>query len=289
MLRVDLAQPLRDSRSWEQFQVKHSSLTSRYAPIRAMGSAFRTRTVARAYQHRPPYPEEAIARLLSLIGAGPRCVLDAGCGPGKLARAVAPRVERVDAVDPSNEMLAAGRSLPGGDDPRIRWVHARVEDAVLAGPYGLIVAGASVHWFDLDLALPRLSEQLEAGGKLAMLDGDGAYRAAWQTDELFMELGERRTGTRPHIHTPSDEPSRILDHPLFRHDATLWLEPFEFEQTVDDYIECQYSRASLSRETLGPELSERLAGELRALLEPHATAGRVRYEVRFRLEWGSLG
>ena len=264
--------------------------TSRYASRREMRDAFQASTVAQAYRCRPPYPRDAIARLLGLLGDGPRRVLDAGCGPGKLALALAPHVDHVDAVDPSNAMLDAGQSLAGGSDPRIRWLHSRIEDAALSGPYGLIVAGASVHWFDLDLALPRLCEQLYPGAKLALIDGDGAYNAPWSGAELalFMDLGERRTGERPDIRRAADEPDRILDHPRFRHETTLSLEPFEYEQSVDDYIECQRSRASLSRETLGPELSALMERELRALLQPHATNGRVGYDVRFQLEWGSL-
>jgi SAM-dependent methyltransferase len=249
-----------------------------------MGTAFQATTVANAYRHRPPYPEEAVSHLIDLLGDGPRLVLDAGCGTGKLARALAAR------VDPSEAMLAVGQSLAGGDDSRIRWIHAAVEDAALSGPYGLIVAGASVHWFDLDVALPQLAEQLEPGAIFARVDGDGAYDAPWEATEveLFMDLGERRTGRRPNLRPASTAPVRILEHPLFIHQRTLSLEPFEFEQSVDDYIACQFSRASLSRETLGPELSERMDRELRALLEPHTTNRIVHYDVRFLLEWGSL-
>ena len=41
-------------------------------------------------------------------------VLDAGCGPGDLARPLAPLVGRVDAVDLSPRMIAEGRSREGG-------------------------------------------------------------------------------------------------------------------------------------------------------------------------------
>jgi predicted TPR repeat methyltransferase len=64
------------------------------------------------YPYRPPYPDEAIELLVELIRDGPRTVLDAGCGTGDLSRRLAPRVDRVDAVDASAAMLAKGRQLP---------------------------------------------------------------------------------------------------------------------------------------------------------------------------------
>lgn len=78
--------------------------------------------------------------------SGPRVVLDAGCGTGKVARGLVGELDRVDAVDPSAEMLRIGQGLPGGDDPRLRWICAPIEEAELSGPYGLVVAGASFHY-----------------------------------------------------------------------------------------------------------------------------------------------
>src|SRR5690242_11835978 len=103
-------------------------------------AAFQDASVAAAYRYRPAYAPAAIDLLTGLLSDRPRAVLDVGCGTGAVARALAPRVDRVDALDVSAAMVAAGRALPGGADPRLRWIVGRAEDAPLAPPYALITA-----------------------------------------------------------------------------------------------------------------------------------------------------
>ena len=114
-------------------------------------------------------------------------------------------------------MLAVGRSLPGGDASNLHWIEGDVETADLAGPYGIVVAGAAIHWFDLTVALPLFAELLADGGCLVVLDGDGAVSPAWHADEfeLMLEIGERRTGIRPEFQIKEPEQRVILEHPLF--------------------------------------------------------------------------
>ena len=89
---------------------KHKQFETQYASI------FGDASVVHAYQYRPPYPPATFEILLSLIDpdATPRTVLDAGCGPGNIARALVQEVDRVDAVDVAARMIAAGQALPGG-------------------------------------------------------------------------------------------------------------------------------------------------------------------------------
>src|SRR5205809_5090633 len=79
-------------------------------------------SVADAYEHRPPYPDEVFEVLIGLMSDAPRRVLDIGCGRGEIARKIVGRVEGVDAVDISAAMIERGRKLPGGDDPRLKWI-----------------------------------------------------------------------------------------------------------------------------------------------------------------------
>src|SRR5687767_230138 len=91
------------------------------------GAWFKDALVAESYPNRPPYPEALISCLVSLVTPLPDGrvpVLDLGAGTGDLARRLAPlapRVTRVDAVDPSAAMMAQGKALPGGDHPHLRW------------------------------------------------------------------------------------------------------------------------------------------------------------------------
>jgi SAM-dependent methyltransferase len=117
-------------------------------------SVFQEPDVVASYPNRPPYPQETIDELARLAVRG--AVVDAGCGTGELARRLAALVERVDAVDVSAPMLELARLLP--DAHRVQWVHGAIEDAQLEPPYDLVVAGDSVHWFDWEVALPRIFE-----------------------------------------------------------------------------------------------------------------------------------
>jgi predicted TPR repeat methyltransferase len=88
-------------------------------------------SVVERYHLRPPYPKETFELLASLAVGSPRAVLDAGCGPGDLARGLAPHVDRVDAVNISAAMIARGQALP---DEKIRWIHSAIEDALSSRP-----------------------------------------------------------------------------------------------------------------------------------------------------------
>jgi SAM-dependent methyltransferase len=113
---------------------------------------------ADAYERaRPAWPEEA-ARWL--VPDGAELVVELGAGTGKLTRAVASLGPRVVAVEPDPRMLAVlrGLGLEG------------VEGTAEAIPFGdgvadAVVAGSSLHWFELELALPEIHRVLRPGGR----------------------------------------------------------------------------------------------------------------------------
>ncbi len=115
---------------------------------------------ADAYERaRPDWPEEA-ARWL--VPEGASFVVEVGAGTGKLTRALARVAPRVLAVEPDARMLARLRAhgLDG------------VEGSAEAIPVGdgeadAVVAGSSLHWFDLPAALPELHRVLRPRGRLA--------------------------------------------------------------------------------------------------------------------------
>ncbi len=124
------------------------------------------------YHHRPPYPAATFDLLASLAVDEPRAVLDVGCGLGDLARPLAARVERVDAIDFSPGMIERGRSLLGGDRPNLRWIVGAAEEAPLSPSYALITAGDSVHWFRWEIVFPRFASALTRSGSLAIVSRD---------------------------------------------------------------------------------------------------------------------
>jgi SAM-dependent methyltransferase len=113
---------------------------------------------AEAYERaRPEWPEEA-ARWL--VPGGAELVVELGAGTGKLTRAVSALGVRVVAVEPDPRMLAVlhGLGLEG--------VQGSAEAIPLAdGVADAVVAGSSLHWFELELVLAEIHRVLRPGGR----------------------------------------------------------------------------------------------------------------------------
>jgi ubiquinone/menaquinone biosynthesis C-methylase UbiE len=106
-------------------------------------------------------------------------VLDIGAGDGALARPLAERVDRVEAVEVSAAMVDAGRRRPGGRRKNLMWLLGSAEDMPPRGPYGLVTAGASLHWMDSEVVLGRIARVLAPGAMLAIVD-QRYHRLDWQ-------------------------------------------------------------------------------------------------------------
>ena len=246
------------------------------------GAEFLDEDVARAYAHRTDYPPALHARLLELTPGRGR-LLDLGCGPGKLGRAMAAQFEEVLAVDPSAAMLRLGRELDAGAHPNIAWIEATAETAPIEAPLDLIVMGASVHWVDPARVFPKLASALTPGGLMALIDGDGPAQAPW--------IGAWRTVIRDWVgrlggvwNGPTHQALMSAHEPWFERVGVKTFTA-QVEQAVDDLIEAEHSRASWARAKMG-DLAGAFDAELRGVLEPHAQAGRVSFEVRSQLTWG---
>src|SRR5215472_7418750 len=145
---------------------------------RSRAAEFEDEDVVACYRFRPAYPDALTHRLLQLMPHRGR-VLDLGCGPGKLARALSPEVAQVVAVDPSAAMLRCARELDAGAGGDIRWILSRAEDLELDAPVHLAVAGAAIHWIDPADLFPKLARALAPGAPLAVVDGDAPTAAPW--------------------------------------------------------------------------------------------------------------
>jgi SAM-dependent methyltransferase len=117
---------------------------------------------AGAYERaRPLWPAEA-ARWLS--PGAPRLVVELGAGTGKLTRALAAAGRRVVAVEPDERMLAVLRGL---ELDGVSAVHGSGEAIPLDdGEADAVVAGSSLHWFELDAALAEAHRVLRPTGTL---------------------------------------------------------------------------------------------------------------------------
>lgn len=242
---------------------------------------FRARTVAQRYHLRLPYPAEIFDILSSLIVGAPRVVLDVGTGTGDLARGLASRVDRVEAVDPSAEMIAAGKALPGGDAPNLRWILGTAEEAPLDPPYGLVVAGESLHWMDWERVLPRFASALLPGGMLAIVRRNQAP-PPW--NEALSAL--IREHSAMYNYQEFNLVEELTARRLFEQVGERETAPGTFAQPVEDYIASFHSMSSLSLERLTPDAAASFDARLRALLAPYAMNGVVTLHPFAHAVWG---
>lgn len=249
----------------------------------ARGQAFDDIDVARAYANRAPYPPELIVRLAELA---PRhgAALDLGCGPGKLARPLADLFERVDAVDPAEPMIAAGRELDDGVHQNVRWLVASAEDAQLHGPYDLVTAGASIHWMDHQTLFPRLRTQMTPDGIVAIVGGDEAADPPWAQEwPALMSAWISRMGGTYNRRTFAVE---MCAHEAWMDIAGRETITSTVSQTVEAFIDGEHSRGTWTRRKMGADLALAFDADLRALLSPHARDGVLTYRVKTLLTHG---
>ena len=246
-----------------------------------LGRVFADAEVAALYLYRPPYPQHVFA-ILERIIVEPRFVLDAGAGTGALARTLASSVTRVDAIDPSAAMVAHGRALPGGDDPHLRWVEGRAEDVPLSPPYGLIVAGAALHWMELGVVLPRFRAALAPDARLAIVDTEAVYPSGPLRDAQ-LDIIRRYSPLQDHVETP-DMVATLVERGLFALQGQERTAPVAFEQSIDDVLHRLHSTSTLSRVTLGDRL-EAFDAEMRTAFKTHGI-DRARFDVVGYVAWG---
>lgn len=245
------------------------------------GSQFSDPSVAAAYRHRPAYPAATFPILAGLIAAAPRTVLDAGCGRGDIARGLVPFADRIDAVDISTPMVKIGRTLPGGDDLRIRWVVGRVEDVELAPPYALITAGESLHWMEWSIVLPRFARMLVPDGVLAIV-GREVPPPPW-ADELGRIISRYSTNR---AFRPYDLVDELVQRHLFTVQDELTTAPVEVRQPVAAYVESFHSRNGFSRDRMTAEQAAGFDAEVTRLMTPYAEAGLLQQQVTARIIYG---
>ena len=212
----------------------------------------------------------------------PRIVLDLGCGLGEIARRMAPRLERVDALDPSGPMLDSARALPGGTDPRIRWIHRAAEDFVYPHGYALVVAAQSLHWMDWERVMPALGASLSPRGMLAIVIGHPPITAPWW--RALRPLIPEYSTTRDY--DPYDLVEELAIRELFHLEGRVATRPVSVRQPVDEYIESWHARNGFSRDRMSKAGAAELDERIRRMVEPFAPAGHLSYDVWVDVAWG---
>lgn len=134
-------------------------------------------------QGRLPYAPglaNALATELGLDGHGR--LLDAGCGPGTIARRLARLFETVVGLDPDPDMIAEARRLAQEQNIRGQWVQDRAEHLPAGlGAFRVVMFAASFHWMDRPAVARAVRTMLEPGGAAVQIDAP-----AYRPDELHV-------------------------------------------------------------------------------------------------------
>ena len=247
-------------------------------------AAFQDQSVATAYVHRAPYSLEVYAKLRELIVDEPRNVLELGCGPGEISRTLAPEVDRVDAVDPSEAMIEVGRGLSNGDHPDLNWHISSAEEFSYDATYSIILTPESLGWLDWEVVFPKMRLALSPHGRLVVLMR--GHNASWDADTL--------DGIVPHYSTnvdfaPYDLIGELETSGLFVVEDRVTTQPVSLSQSIDDYVEFWHSRSGFSRQRMGQQQAERFDNEVRKLVLPHSTNEMLRYDAVVHMVWGVPG
>jgi len=208
-----------------------------------------------------PYVYELLGRI-DLTGC--RTLLDVGCGPGTIALALAPRLERVWGLDYSRGMLeammahAAARGL-GNVEPILRSWEEPWDDVPACD---LVIASRSTLVRDMEDALARLDAKAKRRACLTSLVGGrfvradvlallGRERPAYP-DYIYIVNLLHRMGRHPRLDTiqagrRSDE-RQGLDQLVKRVEFSLGALSAEERQRLEDWYREDPDRAESGRE-----------------------------------------
>ena len=246
-----------------------------------IAARFRDPSVVAAYHLRLPYPPSMFDALFDLLPDPDLPVLDLGTGTGEIARQLAPRVGRVDAVDASPAMIERLRDMPGGHHRSLHPIVARAEDFTPTDPYGLITTGDSLHWMDWDLVLPRFAAWLVPSGFLAIVNRN-ELPPPWQ-DQLKALVAECSTSRD---FETFDLIAELERRELFQVVGRFVTPPQPSNPSVSDYLESFHSRSSLSRDNMTPEAADRFDRHLRELVAPWAVDDHLSLQTVGSIVWG---
>lgn len=104
-------------------------------------------------------------------------LVDLGCGPGNVARSLAPHFAHVNGVDPAPGMIVAAKELGGttGSGEPIQYGQGGADDFGTKGDVilgdesvDMVSVGNAAHWFDMKKFWQRAAQVLKPGGSVAI-------------------------------------------------------------------------------------------------------------------------
>jgi SAM-dependent methyltransferase len=215
-----------------------------------------------------------VARSCGLDGSG--WALDLGCGPGQLARAFAPYVSRVLAVDPEPEMLAVGEGLTTGASIEYRQGSSQDLSPEM-GQFRLVTIGRAFHWMDRAETARRLDHMVDPGGAIVLFRVDHLDVPANRWLDRYQ--GVLDASLKSGVRSAWKQPGWV------KHEAVLLESPFSalerigvIEQVrtpVGSLLDRALSMSATTHARLGDDGANRLRDEVTAVLGEVAEDGLV--------------
>jgi SAM-dependent methyltransferase len=108
-----------------------------------------------------------LQRLVELIPAGARTILDVGCGSGKMAEHLLEKGYTIDCVSPSPELTALATERLGA---RATIYRGRYETVSIPKRYDLVLFSESFQYIPLDVGIAKSVSLLNPGGHILICD-----------------------------------------------------------------------------------------------------------------------
>lgn len=222
-------------------------------------------STADAYvRFRPEHPAiliDHVAKAAQTCGSDAP-VLDLGCGPGAIAVRLAARGMPVIAVEPSEEMLSAGRHRAA--KLRVKGIDWRQGDSTalrnLPQVRGVAI-GDAFHYMDRDQTLADLNQIVLPGGFVAVVVSHalGTPKAWWEPILDYMRdqfLGPHRAAGQgvPYQYLTEDHET-VMRRSAFSRIRTLRAD-YRVDFSLDELIGPQYTYAFSSPAVLGAKRHE---------------------------------
>jgi ubiquinone/menaquinone biosynthesis C-methylase UbiE len=226
----------------------------------------RFRTSAEYYlRGRLPYPDELIARVISVSGLTPGdTVLDLGCGPGLLAVNFAPHAREVIGLDPEPAMLEAAVAHARDEGVKVTFQLGSSYDLdKLTDTFQLVTMGRSFHWMDRPATLESLDRLVAPGGAVVLFKDthpDLPQNEWWTHFRAVIDP----YASRDPAHPRTGQSGPRIPHEAFLLESKFSrLERFSVIKRIETPVERLLDRA-LSMSTTSPE---RLGDEVETVLE----------------------
>ncbi len=237
----------------------------------------RFRSSARHYFARADYSPRLIRKVVAELAlASADRVMDLGCGPGLLAIAFAPFVGEVIAIDPSAEMLDAGREAGREVADTVLFTLGSSNDlGDQFGRFRLVTMGRSFHWMDRADTLKRLDGIVEPDGGVALFDVKAVYQGPDDWHRRFDEILKRHAPEPPVWRSPewADQAAVLIDSAFGRIDGLSVVERVSFP--ANQLVDRALSMSRTSPDALGSAKTAALAADLQALAAEAAVAGTI--------------